>query len=205
MAEAADALGTSKDAIRMRVRRGTLRSEKGEDGRVYVFVEPDQYTVPPVSQDEGSTSPLVDALKDEIAHLRRESERKDAIIMSLSQSNAELSRTIRAIEPPSPSTARTPQEHPDDEEPWREGHGMSPRDPDTHQPWHFQRYGAPPAESPADSEASRMPQEQPEERGPTNTPTEAHGAERPPEHRSWWLRGRQSTAPGGGSSSSVSE
>jgi hypothetical protein len=42
MAEAAVLLGTSKDAIRMRVRRGSLRSEKGEDGRVYVFVEPDR-------------------------------------------------------------------------------------------------------------------------------------------------------------------
>jgi len=94
----------SRDAVRMRVRRGSLRSEKGGDGRVYVFVEPDQDAVHPESQDEGFASPLVDALKDEISHLRRESERKDAIIMSLSQSNAELSRTIRAIEAPPEAT-----------------------------------------------------------------------------------------------------
>jgi hypothetical protein len=104
LTEAAEVLGTSRDAVRMRVRRGTLASEKGEDGRVYVFVEPDRDTVHPESQDEPSSSPLVDVLRDEIAHLRRESERKDAIIMSLSQSNAELSRTIRAIEAPPEAT-----------------------------------------------------------------------------------------------------
>jgi hypothetical protein len=38
LSEAAQVLGTSKDALRMRVKRGTLRPEKGEDGRVYVGV-----------------------------------------------------------------------------------------------------------------------------------------------------------------------
>jgi excisionase family DNA binding protein len=37
LAEAAEVLGVSKDGVRMRVRRGTLRSVKGEDGRVHVF------------------------------------------------------------------------------------------------------------------------------------------------------------------------
>jgi hypothetical protein len=39
LAEASEVLGISKDAVRMRVRRKSLRSEKGEDGRVYVFVD----------------------------------------------------------------------------------------------------------------------------------------------------------------------
>ena len=98
--EAAEILGVSVEAIRKRIKRGTLPSEKGEDGRRHVFLDaaPDVHSE---SQAEsGSTAPLVDVLRDEIAHLRRESERKDAIIMSLSQSNAELSRTIRAIEAP---------------------------------------------------------------------------------------------------------
>jgi hypothetical protein len=46
LTEAAELLGTSRDAVRMRVRRGSLASEKGEDGRVYVFVEPDQDRTP---------------------------------------------------------------------------------------------------------------------------------------------------------------
>ena len=42
MSEAAKVLNTSRDAIRMRVRRGSLASELGEDGKRYVYVEPDR-------------------------------------------------------------------------------------------------------------------------------------------------------------------
>jgi hypothetical protein len=64
------------------------------------------------SQEQSeSRDELVEALRDEISHLRRESERKDEIIMSLSLSNAELSRTIRALEAPaSPEPPRAPSE-----------------------------------------------------------------------------------------------
>jgi hypothetical protein len=44
LSDAAELLGVSKDAVRMRVKRGTLRSEKGEDGRVYVW-----RTLPPMA------------------------------------------------------------------------------------------------------------------------------------------------------------
>ncbi len=37
--EAAEILGVSKEAVRKRVVRGTLRSEKGEDGRRYVYLD----------------------------------------------------------------------------------------------------------------------------------------------------------------------
>ena len=39
--EAAEVLGTSVDAVRMRARRGSLESEKEPDGRVYVWVDGD--------------------------------------------------------------------------------------------------------------------------------------------------------------------
>jgi hypothetical protein len=61
----------SRDAVRMRVRRGSLASEKGEDGRVYVFVVPDQDAVHPESEVEGSSSPLIES-KDETIRLLRE-------------------------------------------------------------------------------------------------------------------------------------
>ena len=51
---------------------------------------------------------LLEAIREEIAHLRRESERKDAIIMSLLQANAEQARTIREIEAP-----KEPEEEPE--------------------------------------------------------------------------------------------
>jgi predicted nucleotidyltransferase len=41
MRETADLLGVSKEAIRKRVVRGTLRAELGEDGRRYVYIERD--------------------------------------------------------------------------------------------------------------------------------------------------------------------
>lgn len=39
MAEAAQVLGISKEAVRKRIQRGTLRSEMGEDGRRYVYLD----------------------------------------------------------------------------------------------------------------------------------------------------------------------
>ncbi len=39
MADAARTLGISKEAVRKRVQRGTLRSDVGEDGRRYVYVD----------------------------------------------------------------------------------------------------------------------------------------------------------------------
>jgi hypothetical protein len=109
--QAAARLGITQDAVRSRIKRGTLASEH-RGGRVYVLVGDQGATDQPDQQTD--QAPLVEALRDEIAHLRRESERKDTIIMSLSQSNAELSRTIRAIEalepaPPRPGTP-TPAE-----------------------------------------------------------------------------------------------
>lgn len=40
--EAAEILGTSVDAVRMRTRRGSLESEKDPDAWVYVWVDPDE-------------------------------------------------------------------------------------------------------------------------------------------------------------------
>ena len=40
--EAAEVLGTSVDAVRMRTRRGSLESEKDPDAWVYVWVDPDE-------------------------------------------------------------------------------------------------------------------------------------------------------------------
>ena len=98
VAEAADRLGITKEAVRKRIHRGTLPSEKAADGTVMVYV-PTSGT-PSMTTTVGDRAELLQALRDEIAHLRRESERKDTIIVSLSQANAEQARTIRAIEAP---------------------------------------------------------------------------------------------------------
>ncbi len=89
-------MGISKEAVRKRISRDTLRSDKDPDGTVRVYVPASEPPSGAAARDE-----FVDALRGEISHLRRESERKDAIIMSLSQANAEQARAIREIEAPS--------------------------------------------------------------------------------------------------------
>jgi hypothetical protein len=60
--EAAEALGTSVDAVRMRVRRGSLVSDKDPDGRVYVWVDSDASGTKP--RPDGEFAALMSA-KDE--------------------------------------------------------------------------------------------------------------------------------------------
>jgi hypothetical protein len=72
LAEAAELLGISKGAVRQRVRRGSLRSEKGEDGRVYVYVDPSADDVHHrTAHDEDA---LVEELRDRIRYLERQVE-----------------------------------------------------------------------------------------------------------------------------------
>ncbi len=78
-AQAAAALGISIDATRMRVRRGTLPSERDETGTVRVILNADQ-----VRPDPDETN-LTDQLRSEVAYLREENQRKDHIIAALVQ------------------------------------------------------------------------------------------------------------------------
>jgi hypothetical protein len=76
LTDAAEVLGISKDAVRMRVRRGTLRSEKGADGRVHVFLDPTANRVHPEPGVEGAeTAPsreLVEEMRGRIEDLREQ-------------------------------------------------------------------------------------------------------------------------------------
>jgi len=65
--DAAEALGLTVDALRKRVKRGTLESEKDADGRLYVFLDTDQESVPPRSD----TNRLISTLEEQLA-LERE-------------------------------------------------------------------------------------------------------------------------------------
>lgn len=105
--EAADILGVSKEAVRKRVIRGTLRSETGEDGRRYVYVD--------VVGDEAPTGErdvLISQLRDEVAYLREENRRKDEIIM-------QQATTMRALTAPQepPESSETAAEMPMGPEP----------------------------------------------------------------------------------------
>jgi excisionase family DNA binding protein len=94
--EAAERLGISQDAVRQRIRRGSIQHEKDENGRVYVYVDATHTHHDSVQSDSQNptTDPMVNALlasqQDQITFLRKELERKDAIIMSLTQRIPEL-------------------------------------------------------------------------------------------------------------------
>jgi hypothetical protein len=103
--EAAEVLGTTVDAVRGRIRRGTLDSVR-LDGVVYVLLDPTnrEQQIDQSETDEGygrqltgdqaglsaDQSELVGELRGQIDWLRREVERKDTIIVSLTQRIPEL-------------------------------------------------------------------------------------------------------------------
>ena len=90
--EAAARLGVTTDAIRQRIKRGTIPHEKGEDGLTYVYLTPSGDVTDTVTEapSEAVTEALLSAYEDQITFLRRELERKDTIIMSLVQRVPEL-------------------------------------------------------------------------------------------------------------------
>jgi hypothetical protein len=100
LSEAAELLGVSKDAVRMRVKRGTLRSEKGEDGRVYVWVnvdpDADQNAVHPQGEVRAYRE-LIEELRDRVRLLEEANRENRRIIAALTQRIPELEAPL---EPP---------------------------------------------------------------------------------------------------------
>ena len=77
----------TQSAIRKRVERGTLRSDKGPDGRRYVYLDLAELGADDVADHVVDTSAtherdmLISQMQDEIEYLRDENHRKDEIIM----------------------------------------------------------------------------------------------------------------------------
>ncbi len=101
--EAAEILGTTVGGVRSRIRSGTMDSLR-VSGMVYVFLEPDRSElVEPNRGDRKNGIPLEDRdalleakdkiiaeLKEQVALLRRELKRKDAILSRTATGPAEL-------------------------------------------------------------------------------------------------------------------
>jgi uncharacterized membrane protein YccC len=116
--EAAGVLGTSVDAVRMRARRGTLRSEKDPTGRVYVYLNGDSSETK--HRLDGPPTALISAKDETIAVLREQLEAERAahaearrIIAGLIQRVPEIRPAASADPPPGesprgPGPTRTP-------------------------------------------------------------------------------------------------
>jgi predicted ArsR family transcriptional regulator len=98
--EAARRLDITESAVRKRVQRGLLEHDKESDGRLYVYLDTRD-----MSRDEvrdSSYDMLVRRLENENEFLRRELERKDTILLNMTEA-------MKALNPPAqeaPSEAR---------------------------------------------------------------------------------------------------
>jgi hypothetical protein len=111
--EAAEALGTSVDAVRMRVRRGSLNSAKGDDGRVYVWLDPDESETK--HEPNGESTALISELRAHNATLREQLEAEREANRENRRIIAALTSRIPELEAPHEQT--TSQEPPGETEP----------------------------------------------------------------------------------------
>ncbi len=99
---AAGVLGVTVDAVRKRIQRGTLISEKDPDGRVYVLLDTNLDTDTPRSERDAIKDERVLDLREQVEYLREqldqerearteERRRHDTIIAQLTQRIPELS------------------------------------------------------------------------------------------------------------------
>jgi hypothetical protein len=106
--EAAARLGVTEGAIRKRVQRGSIHSEMGDDGRVYVYL--DQYRDASYPESQDNREPLVEELRDRVRSLERlldeervarteERRRHDTLMAQLMQRIPELEASQRTEQP----------------------------------------------------------------------------------------------------------
>ncbi len=120
--EAAEVLGASVDAVRSRIRRGSLDSEKGEDGRVYVWLGSDQADDEPQRQVEGGEArELIEVLRAQVEDLRGRLDRETEANRENRRIIAGLIERVPELEAPTQepqeSRLRAQEEEPEGQEP----------------------------------------------------------------------------------------
>ena len=111
--EAARRLGISEGAVRKRVARKTLRHDKDDDGRVYVYLDAGGGRGVDDGQDEGvdpNSNALISRLEGEVAFLRDQVQRQQEIIAQQAVSMRQL--TAASSQEP-PEDAETVEEAPE--------------------------------------------------------------------------------------------
>ena len=106
VSEAAEILGITAEAVRQRIRRGTLRAEKDEVGSVFVFLDPYKHRTnrqphaDATHPRDDTTQPHADATTDDTLLYERMSSEIDYLRSQLDkerESSAELRRIIAAL------------------------------------------------------------------------------------------------------------
>ncbi len=118
MREAADLLGISVAAVRQRIRRGTLESFKGEDGRWYVRIPTVPDAVPDgvpsaVPSPEPLSTLLLDTLRSENTFLRVEIETRNRELMDRTREVQELHVMLQTAQRLIPATVLDPSHPPE--------------------------------------------------------------------------------------------
>ena len=129
--EAARALGVTRDAIHKRISRGTIQYERDDNGRYYVYVD----TSTASSKEESKVEALewmLEHQQDRISFLERELERKDAILLNMTEA-------MKALSPPpqeAPSETRESPQTVDEQQGRGEPHSDAPSaQEDAQRPW----------------------------------------------------------------------
>jgi len=111
--QAADHLGTTVDAIRKRVQRGTIPYEKDATGRVWVLLDtgrPRQDATEhrqDTDRSQSDSTALISRLEDEVRFLREELARKDVILLRMAESIPQLEAPRESPVSPGPSDMPT--------------------------------------------------------------------------------------------------
>jgi len=124
--EAAEILGITAEAVRMRIKRGTLHSER-QAGRVFVLLGQGQPTDRP-----SEPKALISEMRSRIQFLEDELQRKDAILLNMTEA-------MKALSPPTQEAPSDERESPQaaDEEQQRVAPRPAPAGPQesTQKPW----------------------------------------------------------------------
>ncbi len=120
IAEAAKALGVTQQAIHGRISRGTIRHERAEDGKQYVYLTDDELSDKQIENalPNGFITEYIASLKSEIETLKshtaslehdreewkEEARRKDTIIAQMNQTLGAMIQRIPELEAPSEAT-----------------------------------------------------------------------------------------------------
>jgi hypothetical protein len=118
MAEAARVLGISTEAVRKRIKRGSLKAQKNGDGQWLVIMDETKFATAAQVDAASASSTMemvrtpaaieealrdeVDVLRDEVTFMRTEISRLETIIVALSQNAKLLNAPQQVPQPVSP-------------------------------------------------------------------------------------------------------